>query len=149
MFVVMNCRGSAYLLHLLETAPGVAHKAAVVKQKARIAAIGGQGNLVPSIVGLAPVGSRPIAIQSVERSVFSPEPIVELAAGLRVERFVGVLIADLPADDSGVVTEALRKLPGDGRAKNAILRARIVELAPAAVFRAVACCVNAQDLRMR
>src|ERR1700722_18788228 len=67
-------------LHLLEVAPRIADEAAVIEQKPGVAACREQRNLVPAVIGLAPVGRPPIAIQSVERFVFSFEPRIELAA---------------------------------------------------------------------
>src|SRR5580692_2061637 len=135
-------------LHLLEVAPGVADEAAMVEQQAGIAAGAGQRNFFPAVVGLAPVGRDPGAIQRVERSIFPLEPCLELTAGLRVEGFFGVFIPNLPADDVWIVPEAARKLLRDGRAEFAVRGARVIELAAAAMFRGAACGVDAQCFRM-
>ena len=49
-------------------------------------------------------------VERVERPVLSRSQVLELRAGCGVEGFVGVFVADLPADDVGIVAEAAREL---------------------------------------
>ena len=135
-------------LHLLEVAPRITDKSAMVEQKSRVAALRGEGNLVPPIIGLAPVGRGPIVIKCVERSVFSLEPVVELAPRARIEGLLSVFIADLPADHIWIVSEAMRELLRDGRAEDAIFRVRVVELPATAVLGAAARGIDAERLGM-
>ena len=75
-------------------------------------------------------------VQVVERLVLVAQELLKLGARGRVEGLVGVLVADLPADDVGVVAEAARELGDDQRAELAVARAGVVELAAARRARA-------------
>ena len=60
-----------------------------------------------------------------------------------------IFVADLPADDIGIVAEAIAQLPGNGRAIEPVYGVRVVELAPAAVLGAPAVGIDAQGFGMR
>src|SRR5580704_10907296 len=102
-------------LHALKAAPRVADEAAMFEQQTGITASGGKRDLIPAVVGLAPIGSYPGAIQRVEGSVFQFEPIIELTTRVGIEGLVGEFVSDLPSDHVGIMPEAPRKLLYDGR----------------------------------
>ncbi len=71
---------------------------------------------------------------------------MKLGAGGGVEGLVGVLVADLPADDVGVVAEALCECGGDADTEHSIVRAGVGELAAVAVFAELAVGVGAEGV---
>ncbi len=103
-------------------------------------------NLAPVENGFAPVGGGPARIQIVERAVTRLEPLLELRLGIGIERDVGILIVDLPAQHVGIVSETLGQLFGDFARKFAIFGIGEVELLPISVFGAVAFFVDPQRL---
>ncbi len=121
-------------LCVLEAVPGFGDEVAVVEQEAGVVGAGVERDLVPAVVGLRPVGCGPVLVECGESFVFFAEEVLELGAGGGVEGLVGVLVADLPADDIGVVAEALREGGGDADAEEAVMWAGVGELAAVAMF---------------
>src|SRR6185437_10866234 len=97
-------------LVLLVAAVRIGDKSLPTQQQPRIAVLLLNWNLRPFGVGLYPVGSRPPLIQIVERAIARLEPVLKLLLYIGAKRFCGILVADLPADDVGVMSVALRHL---------------------------------------
>ena len=94
-------------LVLLITAPGIADKSFPGQQQAGIAVLRLNRNLAPVENGFAPVGGGPARIQIVESAVARFEPLLELRLGVGIERDVGILVVNLPAQYVGIVSETL------------------------------------------
>ncbi len=125
-------------LILLVAAPGVGDEALPAEEEAGVAAGGLDGNLRPVVVGLAPVGGGPAGVEVVEGVVVVFEPGVEAGLIGGAEGFVAVFVVDLPADDVGVVAEALGELEGHGSGELTIFGVGPVELRAVAVLVAAA-----------
>ena len=118
----------------LVAAPGVGDELLPVEKKAGVAVGLLDGNLVPRAVSFAPVGGGPAGVEVVQCLVLGLEPLLELRARLGAEIFAVVFVVDLPANDVGVVAEALGKFGGDDAAELAVFRVREVELLAIAVL---------------
>src|SRR6185437_5595753 len=112
----------------------------------RVSGPGIQRDLTPRGVCLTPVGGGPCGVQGGEGSESALQPSLELRAGGGVVGLIGVLVVDLPADDVGIVAEALGETRDDIATKLAIERARVGELAAPAVLGAPAVGPDAQYL---
>ena len=73
-------------LYLLKVAPCLRHKVAMLKQQSRIAAAGNKRNLIPAIIGLAPVRGGPVLIERIERAEAPPQPLLKLRKGRRTRQ---------------------------------------------------------------
>src|SRR5581483_2737057 len=93
----------------------------------------GDVDLIPVAVGLGPVGGGPALVQVVEGLVVVAKPVLKLRAVVGAFAVGGVFVVDLPADDVGVVTEALGEFGGDDAAELAVLGVAEVKLLAAAV----------------
>src|SRR5580658_699545 len=136
-------------LHMLKAAPCVGDEMTVLEHEAGIARGCVERNLAPAVIGLAPVGGRPMLVERIEGAEAVLEPRLKLPPGRVVEGLVGELVADLPADHVGIVAEAASELFCDFLAVNPIERIGEVELAAAAVLRAMSGRVDAQRFRVR
>ena len=133
-------------LYLLKVAPCLRHKVAMLKQQSRIAAAGNKRNLIPAIIGLAPVRGGPVLIERIERAEAPPQPLLKLRKGRGIEGLVSVLVADLPSDHITIVSETLRHSSRDVSTEDPVTRAGIVKLAAATVFCAPAVRIYTQSI---
>ena len=87
-------------------------------------------------------------IERVKCLVFVLKKVLELLACGVVEGLVSKFIANLPTDDVGIVTEALRQRGRNLNAELTIARACIRELPAAAVLADVTICIRAKSVRI-
>jgi hypothetical protein len=131
-------------------APRVGDEEPPTQQQARVTGfmivVDGNGNLGPIGVGLRPVGGGPAGVQVVERTVARSQPVLEELLRVVVDGGGGDFVVELPADDVGIVAEALGKPANDVARELPVLRAGEVVLQAVAMLIALAVVFDAKRL---
>src|SRR4030066_1792868 len=101
----MQMRSYFVYLQLLKTFVTQSHEMFKFQHQSRIMRTDREWNLFPGIVGLAPIGSRPMRVKLLQRSITLNQIFLKESLATRAVTVTIKLVVNLPADDFWVGTK--------------------------------------------